>query len=278
MIAFLGGGAAAAMWASSTLAASRSTRIIGSQEALAWVMVIGLVLCAAAAPVAGVPHAGAGAWAWSALSGVGSTLGLSFVYRALRIGKVGVVSPIAACEGGLAAVLSIAALGEHVSAAVAVALAVMVAGVVVVTYRGEGGGVPGRVVLFASLAAVSFAVGLVASSQAGGVLGAVWTILVARIVGVGAIAAPLALRGRLARPGGAAPYVALSGLAEVLGFAAYIGGSRASVAISAVLGSQFAALAALGSFVLFGERLTRRQVAGTAGILAGVAALAALRA
>jgi multidrug transporter EmrE-like cation transporter len=42
-----------------------------------------------------------------------------------------------------------------------------------------------------------------------------------------------------------------------------------------VLGSQFAAIAAVAAYVLFHERLARIQVAGVVLIVAGVTALAA---
>src|SRR5581483_11638880 len=99
-------------------------------------------------------------------------------------------------------------------------------------------------------------------------------ILVARVGGVAAITLPLLLRGGLPRPGPALWLGWFSGLAELLGFAAYRGGA----AIPAVLGSQFAAVATLGSFLLFGERLLTRQLASGAVIVAGVGALAVLRA
>jgi drug/metabolite transporter (DMT)-like permease len=76
----------------------------------------------------------------------------------------------------------------------------------------------------------------------------------------------------------AAPFVVATGLAEVGGFAAYAVGARHGIAIAAVLGSQFAAIAALGALVLYRERLSRAQVAGIVVIAAGVAALSALRA
>jgi drug/metabolite transporter (DMT)-like permease len=50
------------------------------------------------------------------------------------------------------------------------------------------------------------------------------------------------------------------------------------VAIPAVLGSQFAAVATIGSFLVFGERISRRQIAGATVIVVGVSALAALQA
>jgi drug/metabolite transporter (DMT)-like permease len=123
-----------------------------------------------------------------------------------------------------------------------------------------------------------FGVGLVASARAGDGLGAFWTILVARIVGLGFLVAPLAVRGLLPRPGRALRLVAYSGIAEVVGFAAYIVGAQHGIAVAAVLAAQFAAVATLLSFFAFDERLTRRQLLGVVVILAGVTAVAALRA
>ena len=45
-----------------------------------------------------------------------------------------------------------------------------------------------------------------------------------------------------------------------------------------VLASQFAAIAAVGAFLLFRERLTRLQLGGVTMVLAGVAVLSAVRA
>ena len=44
------------------------------------------------------------------------------LYKALRIGKVGVIAPIAATEGAIAALLSVLVLGERVTAIEALAL------------------------------------------------------------------------------------------------------------------------------------------------------------
>jgi drug/metabolite transporter (DMT)-like permease len=279
LTAVLGGVLAALMWGGSTVVASRSTRMIGSQQVLAYVMVTGLVVMAIVAPLAeGLPAAGLRGALWALLGGVTSVGGLSLVYAALRVGKVGVVAPISSTEGALAAVFSVAFLGERLSAGVAVALAVVAAGVVVVTYQARLEDLHLRPALLAIAAASVFGVGLVASSKAGNAIGPMWTILVARAVGVAGVSVPLAVSGRLVRPGAALRLVVFSGLAEVIGFAAYIIGARDGVAVPAVLSSQFAAVAAVLSFVVFRERLTRMQVAGACAIAAGVAAVAVLRA
>ena len=278
MIPVLAGLVAAILWGLSTVVASRSTKLLGSQQALAWVMLIGLGVTLAAAPFAGTPrNVSAAGIGWALAAGLGSMLGLSMMYRALRIGKVGVVAPIASTEGALAAVFSVA-LGERLTADVAVCLAVIAAGVVVVTLHGETRDVHLRPSLYAVMAACSFGVGLVGSARAGVDLGALWTILAARIIGVSGIAGPLLARRALPRPGRALWMVAFSALAELIGFAAYIGGSRSGVAIPAVLASQFAAVAAVVGYAAFGERLAFRQRAGAAVILGGVAVLSLLRA
>ncbi|HET8806353.1 MAG TPA: DMT family transporter [Gaiellales bacterium] len=279
MTGVLGGLVAALMWGTSTAIASRSTRMIGSQQVLAYVVLTGLVMMVVAAPVVeGVPDVTGRGAAWALAAGAASVIGLGCVYAALRIGKVGVVAPIASCEGALAAVFSVIFLGEQLSLGVALALAVVACGVVLVTFHAHLSDVHLRPALLAGTSAVVFGFGLVASSEAGGAIGPYWTILVSRVVGVMFVVVPLVLSGQLRPPGRALPLVVYSGLAEVIGFVGYITGSQHGVAVPAVLASQFAAVAAFVSFLSFGERLTRMQVCGAALIGTGVATVALLRA
>jgi drug/metabolite transporter (DMT)-like permease len=76
----------------------------------------------------------------------------------------------------------------------------------------------------------------------------------------------------------ALPLVAVSGVCEVAGFALFAFGARHGIAVAAVLSSQFAAIAAVGAFVLFRERLTRLQLTGVALVAAGVGALSGVQA
>ena len=105
-----------------------------------------------------------------------------------------------------------------------------------------------------------------------------WVVLAARVVGSLALALPLALAGRLRLPRRAVPLVLAAAVGEVAGFFSFIVGSRHGIAIAAVVSSQFASLAAIGAYWLFGERLTRIQLAGVCTVILGVAALSALRA
>jgi drug/metabolite transporter (DMT)-like permease len=103
-------------------------------------------------------------------------------------------------------------------------------------------------------------------------------VLPPRLLGVVLVTIPLALLGRLHLTREAAPFVIVSGLAEVSGFVSYSIGARHGIAIAAVLASQFAALAAIGAALLFHERIGRTGIVGVVVIAAGVAALSALRA
>ena len=55
MTAILGGLAAAVLWATATLASSRSSRMIGSRVVLAWVMIVGTIVGLPIALVSGIP-------------------------------------------------------------------------------------------------------------------------------------------------------------------------------------------------------------------------------
>ena len=138
-------------------------------------------------------------------------------------------------------------------------------------------------------AAFCFGASTLCSSRSSRLLGSssvvAWVMLVGLVVvlppraaGVLLVAVPLALGSRLQLTRRALPLIVASGLAEVAGFAAYAVGARHGIAISAVLASQFAAVAAVGAYLLFGERLGRVQLVGVAMIVAGVAALSGLTA
>jgi drug/metabolite transporter (DMT)-like permease len=277
--AILGGVGAALCWAAATLCSSRSSRAIGAPSVLAWVMLIGFVAVLPFAVSAGVPPQGS-ALGWLAVLGLANVVGLLLEYTGLRRGKVGVVVAITSTEGAFAAILA-AIFGEPVPAATAVALAVIATGVVLAALE-PGAPVPGRetkrAVPLAIGAAVSFGIGLYAAGRVSGEFPLAWVLIPARAFGVALLVVPLAATRRLKITRRVVPLVVAAGLLEVVGFVSFVLGARHGIAITSVLGSQFAALATFGAFVLFGERLHRIQIAGIAAILVGVASLTLLRA
>ena len=279
MIAVLGGLGAAACWAGATLCASRSAKLIGAPSLLAGVMLVGLALVAPVAVWDGVPEAlGAPELGWLGVAGLGNVAGLLLVYGALRIGKVSIVSPITSTEGALAAVFAIVA-GEAIGVASGVMLLVIAVGVALASIApGGGSGDQLRASLLAAAAALAFGAGLYATGRVSTSLPIAWAVLPARVVGVVAVAVPLLVTGRLRMTSGALPLVVVAGSCEVVGFASFAMGARHGIAISAVLASQFAALAALAAYFVFGERITRIQLLGVIGMAVGVAALTAIQA
>lgn len=278
MIAIAGGLGAALAWATTTLCSTRASRTIGALPTLAWVMLVGLVPAVPAVLAAGGDVPGGGALGWLAVAGFGNVAGLGLVYAAVRRGKIGVVAPIASTEGAVAAVVAVV-LGEHLSAGVGTALGVVVVGIVLAAAsRGTEGRTSNVAIALAGAAALSFGLSIYATGRVSQELSIAWAMLPARAVGAAFISLPLAVTQRLVLTRAAVPFVVVTGLAEVAGFAAYAVGARHGIAIAAVLGSQFAAIAALGALVVYRERLSRAQVAGILVIAAGVAALSALRA
>lgn len=278
MIAIVGGLGAAFAWALTTLCSARASRAIGALPTLAWVMLVGLVPAVVAVLVAGgdAPHGSE--LGWLSLSGLGNVAGLGLVYAAMRRGQVGVVAPISSTEGAVAAAIAIA-LGESVSPGVGAALALAVAGVVLAAAaRGTEGRTRPGTVAFACCAALAFGASIYATGRVSQDLSIAWAMLPARAVGVAFVTLPLLALRRLRTPAPATRLVVVTGLAEVAGFASYAVGARHDIAVAAVLASQFAALAVIGSVVFYRERLTRWQTVGIVLIAIAVAALSALRA
>jgi drug/metabolite transporter (DMT)-like permease len=281
LIALLGGVGAAVCFGFSTLFSSRSSRMIGSASVVAWMMLIGLLAILPWLVAGGVPDGlNAVSGTWLVLSGLGNVVGLLIVYAALRIERVGVVAPITSTEGAVAALIA-AAAGEAIGGGTALVLAVIAVGVIlaglvrddaVVQPHGRRG------VVLALLSACCFGIGIYATGRVGEDLPVVWAVLPARLTGVLLVAVPLLVTTRLRLTRQALPFVVASGLAEVVGWVSFALGARHGIAVTAVLSSQFAAVASIGAYAIYGERLGRVQLVGVALILAGVAGLSALRA
>jgi drug/metabolite transporter (DMT)-like permease len=279
MLAVLGGLGAALAWTATTLVAARASRLIDGRSLLASVMTVGLLVSAPAAAITGVPRGlGAGSLAWMGASGVANVVGLLFTYGALRVGKVGLVAPITSTEGAVAALIAVVA-GEQLSPGSGVTLAAIAIGVVLAAISPAEDEVrrsDHRAILLAAAAALAFGFGLFSTGRLGQDLGVAWAVLPPRVVGVVVIALPLALAGKWRMRRAAVPYVVAGGLGEVLGFASYAFGARHGLAISAVLASQFAGIAAVVGYLGFRERLGTVQVAGIVTIVAGVSVLSVL--
>jgi drug/metabolite transporter (DMT)-like permease len=288
VIAIVGGLATAVLWATTLLGSARSARLIGSWSTLAWVMLVGLAISVPLVIVTSPPvQLTTEQLVYLAAAGVANAGGLLLVYTALQRGKVGVVGPIVSTEGAIGAALAVMA-GDSISGPAVAILALIAIGVALAATErrtapaeGDAGAETVSAPVTAALAlgaAVLFGINLFATSRVADQLPLAWTVLPARVAGVVGVTIPLLLlrRLRIVRP--AVPFVILVGVAEVAGTLTYAFGSRDSTAIAAVLASQFAGIAAIAAYFLFGERLSRLQVAGVATIAIGVGLLAAVQA
>jgi drug/metabolite transporter (DMT)-like permease len=285
LTAVLGGLFAAVAWAATTMCYSRASRTLPSASVIALAMLVGFVVTAPAALIAGAPDdLDGGTVGLLVLAGAANLGGLLLVVTALRAGQVSIVAPIVSTEGAIAAVLAIIA-GESLSPGAGATLALVAAGIALAS-AGTADDVieeatarqPRRAVALAVAAALSFGVSLYATGQVSDELAIPWALLPARVIGIIVLAVPLLVARRLVVTREGLPFVVLAGIGEVIGFAAFTLGARDAIAISAVLASQFGVLAALAAYVLFGERLSRRQTAGVAAIAVGVAALTLIQA
>ena len=279
--------------------------MLGSRVVLGWVMIVGVVVGLPFAIVSPAPASfEPSTAALLLLAGVCYVVGLQLSYAALRIGKVSIVAPIVATEGAVAAMIAVA-LGDRIGLVAAIMLAVIVLGVVLSTLESGRVDVPAgdfdlvadalegpavtegpaatpelsvdarRTAVLAAAAALVFGVGLVATGRSAALVPVAWVALIARLVGIVGVVVPLLLQRRLRLTRTALPLVVIAGTAEVLGSMLSAWGSRESIAITAVMGSQFAVIAAVAAYFLFGERLGRVQLIGVVLIVVGVTVLAA---
>jgi drug/metabolite transporter (DMT)-like permease len=251
------------------------------------------------------------------VSGVANVIGLLLIYTAFRRGNVAVLAPIVSTEGAMGAVLAIILGEQVRLPVVAVLGMIVVGVVVSASAGGtrderppvvEPGSLSltadpddppastrsaaqasagpkafvvdarsSRTALLALAGAACFGINLYASARIGRELSIVWSILPARIAGTIGLALPLLITRRIRLTRAALPFVAVVAVAEIVGLASYAFGARSGIAVASVMSSQFGAIAAVVSVVLFGERLRWLQVGGIFLIATGVALLAALQ-
>jgi drug/metabolite transporter (DMT)-like permease len=277
--AVVGGLGASICFAVSALCASAASRRIGAAPTLGWVMAIGLVLVIPPVALADASKLSPHRILLLALVGATNIAGLEIEYVAFRRGKVGVVTPIASTEGAVAAIIAVIA-GLQISARTALLLCVVTLGVVLAAAHPDPpemsqrtGGV--RSAVLAIPVAILFGISLYTAGFVGRQLPVVWVLIPARLLGTVLVSAPLAAARQLRLTRSVVPLVVAAGAAEVVGVLSYTLGARHQLAVAAVLASQFAALASVGAFFVFGERLTRLQLAGLIVVAIGVGLLAA---
>lgn len=285
MTPILAGLLTALFWAISTLASARASRLAGARATVAGVMLVGLLIVLPVAVVATpLPPVDALTIVLAFVAGAANIGGLLLAYTAYRVGAVGVVSTIDSTEGAIAAVISVLA-GEQLAPGSGPILGLVAIGVVLAA-TGGGGEVEEGVRIgrarslqaagLATGAATLFGIGLFLTGHVGASLPTAWLLVPGRALGVLVVGIPLLAAGRPQVPRSAVPLIILCGIVEITGFTSFVIGAQVDIAVTSVLASMFAPMTALAAFVLFRERLARRQVAGIVLVVTGIALLGAL--
>jgi drug/metabolite transporter (DMT)-like permease len=210
------------------------------------------------------------------LAGLGGGSGLAAFYKALSLGTMSIVSPIVACGAVVPFAISIAT-GERPSTLALAGAVVALAGAVLASAEERRAQAPARARAVALAALAAAALGLFTyflglGSREGSPLS---TLVGARVGSLGLLLLlALGLRESLKIPRRWLAPVAAIGLCDVAANALFAVASRHGLlALVSVIGSLYPVATVALAHTLLGERLTRRQLAGVAAALTGIAAV-----
>ncbi|WP_046729511.1 GRP family sugar transporter [Streptomyces humi] len=210
-------------------------------------------------------------YAWGAISGVGTGVGVAFLYRAMSQGAMSVVVPVSDVGAvALPVLVGVCFLGERPALPAWVGIAAVLPALWLVSQstpdpddKQQGAvsaGVPS-----ALIASAGFGVQFLAMAQVDKDSG-LWPVVVSRVVSVAVIAAVLGSHGAGWRSTGW-PWAATvaAGALGTLAVVLYLEATRQQLmAIATVLSALYPAIPVLLALVLLKERLNRPQTAGLA--------------
>ena len=291
---------AALGWGTSAVAATNAARRAGTYIAVLTGQGVGVAVLVTLAVVLRSSLAPIGVTTAIGLAGAGllGLLGYLTFYRALEYGNaVGLVSAISATYGGIATLLAVVVLGEHIGGTGAAGVVLAVTGVAMATAFSQASAQAPPVAVaepivgvapapsrarHLSRAGIPLALASAAAYGVGGFLlgsysaraGALGSALVAHgtSVTVLLLALPFLARKKAWRASPSSmTWAVAAGLTDVVGLLAFTrGGQAGQVAVTAAVSSVFPAIPLLGGLIMFGERLGRWQLLGIALIIAGL--------
>jgi uncharacterized membrane protein len=215
-----------------------------------------------------------------AVAGLSGTFSFACFYRALSIGVMGVVAPVAALVGAVVPAIVGLARGEDVTGHGLVGLAVAVVAIVLVTREGGPSPVaatPRAALALAATAGLGFSAFFLALAETSDEAG-MWPLVVARCVSLPVVAiAAVLVTGRMApRDHRASGLAALTGVTEMVANALIVVAlRRGPVAVASVFGSLYPVSTAVLAWAVLRERIGRLQVVGVAMAVVALALVAA---
>lgn len=209
---------------------------------------------------------------WGVVAGVGSGVGISFLFRGFSAGRMSVVAPLSAVGAAVLPAVVGFALGERLTALVLVGLVVALPGIWLVSSGEDAPGEPhgsgprspvDRGVLDGCLAGVGFAVTFVAIDQVSAGAG-LWPLLAMQSASAASVPVLALLLGARVFPLPRTAWQAWYGgpIGAVAGLTFYLATSMGLLTIAAVLASLYPAVTILLAVLLLGERIHRAQTLG----------------
>lgn len=273
---------ASLLWGCSDFLGGTASRSRSPLTVIAWsdaLVVVPLVLLAV----------GTGTWrldgalvGWGAAAGITGLLGVTAFYRAMSLGAMGVVSPIAGL-GVIVPVLLGIGLGERPSAAQVAGMVVGLAGVVLVSGGHSEGSGGTNVLLLAGLAGLGFGCCFVCIDRSEP-HGTLMTLIIMRlatlvVLTLGWVASRRRLGSGLGVGAGvgakAVPLLAAIGVLDAAANGCFARATGVgALAVVSVLSSLYPAVTALLARLVHDERLGRRQLTGVIATIAAVVLLA----
>ncbi len=268
-------------WGTADFLGGTTTRRLPSTLVVLLSQSVGLIYIVGVAVIAHSWGDPTGYWPWAVLASCAGVTGLVAFYRALAIGTMGVVAPIA----GLAGLIPLAAgllAGERFGAIAAVGATAILLGVVLASGPELASDAGAKPLALAVLAAVLFGVSLLGIAR-GSEYSAVMTMVGMRVTAVLVLCLALVVvraRDRAEpRSGGtpalvrsATPALIAIGILDVSANLTYgLSAANGLLVATAVLGSLYPVATALLAAVVHHERLRIIQYVGVVFAIAGLA-------
>ncbi|MGI5466571.1 EamA family transporter [Streptomyces sp. CA-132043] len=276
------------LWGAADFGGGLLTRRMQALTVVVVSQVIAAVVLGAIVVATGAWHATSPQLWFAVAAGVVGPAAMLCFYRALALGPMGVVSPVASLGSVLVPLGVGFALGERPGLVQIAGMVVAVMGVVLAGGPQRGGGsVTGEAIVLTLIAAFGFGAVMAFISEASTtVTGLFLALFVQRLCNVvvgGAALYFTVRRGTPALPDGgtaairaALPALAFVGIADVAANGTYALATQSGpVTVAAVLASLYPVVTAVAAMGLLKERLRAVQTAGASLALAGSALLAA---
>ncbi len=273
------GASAALVWGVADILVVQASRRVGFFRTLLIVQVSGVLLLALLAVLLGEdPSLSGGQWA--AIAGLGALSIGAYVgfYKALELGPIAIVSPIASSNGAMIVVLAVIVLGESLTAVQALGIALVLVFIVLAAVEPTAERVSGSSGIRLALAAtLVFGLYLFALTTLTDDLGWLLPILLTRAVAVALMAAFFATRpDGDRRPLSRAMALACvaAGALDAFGYLMFNRGAElGEVAITSAAASSYPLIPILVGLIAYRERVAWYQLVGVGGVLVGMVVL-----